>query len=230
MIKFKTKSGQWEITNPTIGQYYKMQDWLILSDKTDVQVKLVSILSGAPEEDLRSMDTDSFIKIWNQTALGPLNSLADKSFQKEIEIDDTKYGFITMSKLTVGELADMDVLKNHEQVSKQLHKMMAIMYRPLNADGTVSEYTSDNFDERAELFLNKMPISYVTTAIDFFFHITRVCLNNMLDSLIPMMTGMMQDLTESQQEDVISKLQETGINLSTFLPEMTSSEQTVVQN
>jgi len=169
MIKFKTKSGQWEITNPTIGQYYKMQDWLILSDKTDVQVKLVSILSGAPEEDLRSMDTDSFIKVWNQTALGPLNSLADKSFQKEIEIDDTKYGFITMSKLTVGELADMDVLKNHEQVSKQLHKMMAIMYRPLNADGTVSEYTSDNFDERAELFLNKMPISYVTTAIDFFF-------------------------------------------------------------
>ena len=47
MIKFKTKSGQKTIETPMIGQYYAIQDWLILTDQTGAQLELISILSGA---------------------------------------------------------------------------------------------------------------------------------------------------------------------------------------
>lgn len=230
MIKFSTKSGNWEIKTPTIEKYYGIQEWLILSDQTDIKVRLISILSGAPEDELRDMDADKFNDVWDRTSDGPLSALTDTGFKKEVEIDGTKYGFINLSKLTVGELADMDTLKSHPQVSRQLHKMMAILYRPLNEDGTIKQYDDEGFDERAELFLKKMEISHVTTAIDFFFHITRISLNSMMDSLIPMIQEMLMNLTSQEMEDVTKRLQEDGVTLSTFLPETTYLKQTSALN
>jgi hypothetical protein len=122
----------------------------------------------------------------------------------------------------------MDTLKAHPQVDRQLHKMMAILYRPLTGD-SIEPHGADGFAERAELFLEKMPISHVVAAIDFFFHITKVCLDNMQDSLTLLMTEMMKDLTETQMNELTLKLQEDGVDYSFFLPTTTSSRPTSAQ-
>ena len=220
MIKFNTASGSWKIDSPTIEVYYKIQNWLALSDEANAKVRLISLLSLAPEDEVRNMREDKFIKLWNEVAQGPLSAINVTQFQKTIEISGIKYGFINLSILTIGELADLDTLKNHPQVSQQLHKMMAVLYRPLNADGTVSAYTTEGYDERAELFLTNLQISNVMAAIDFFFHITKISLDSMMDSLVPTMKSLMNDLTPEEASLVTKKLQEDGINLSTFLPEM----------
>jgi hypothetical protein len=58
-------------------------------------------------------------------------------------------------------------------------------------------------------------------AIDFFFHITKISLSNMLDSLVPTMTSLMNEMTLEEKNQITKKLLEDGINLSTFLPEIT---------
>ena len=230
MIKFKTKSGSWIIEIPTIQKYYDIQEWVLLSSQTDCQLKLISILSGAPEEELRDMDSTAFIKVWNAAAAGPLGSLMDTQFQKTITLNGVEYGFLNIGKLSIGELADMDTLRNHPQMDRQLHKMMAILYRPVTETGETEPHSAEGFMERAELFLNELPISNVVAAIDFFFHIIKVSLNSMMDSLVPAMNEMIKDLTEEEMNAVTLKLQENGVDYSSFLPETISLKQTTAQD
>jgi hypothetical protein len=221
MIKFKTPGGQWSIDTPTIDKYYQIQELIILSDQPNTQVELISILSGAPIQEVRAIAESEFIQIWNKAALGPLSSLTQTKFENRITVDGKEYAFLNIAKLTIGELADMDTLKHNPQIDRQLHKMMAILYRPVIGD-EIEPHSADGFAERAELFLTKMPISNVVAAIDFFFHITKVSLSNTMDSLVPLMMEMMQDLTETQMNELTLKLQEDGVDLSSFLPETTS--------
>jgi len=229
MIKFKTKSGQKTIETPTIGQYYAIQDWLILTDQTGAQLELISILSGASKEELKELDAVTFTRLWTQCAEGPLSALVSTSFESTLSIDGVQYGFIDLAKLTIGELADMDTLKAHPQVDKQLHKMMAILYRELDENGIPVGYTIDGFNRRAELFLNRMKISHVIAAIDFFFHITKVCLKDMMASLELTMQQTLMDLTSEEMNDLTLKLQGDGIDLSSFLPATTSLSSTTAQ-
>jgi hypothetical protein len=225
MIKFKTPSGKWTVEIPTIQKYYEIQEWIALSDQTDIQIKLISVLSGAPEAEVRELESSEFIRIWNLAIVGPLSSLTETRFESRVMIEGVEYGFINIAKLSIGELADMDTLKAHPQVDRQLHKMMAVLYRPVVLD-VVEAYSSDGFTERAETFLHKMPVSNVIAAIDFFFHITKVCLNNMMDSLVPTMTAVLTELTEEEMNAVTLRLQEDGVDYSFFLPETTSLKQT----
>jgi hypothetical protein len=229
MIKFKTGSGQWSIDTPTIEEYYQIQELIILSDQPNTQVELISILSGAPVSEIRAMEESEFTKLWNKAALGPLSSLTQTKFETRITVDGEEYGFINLARLTIGELADMDTLKNNPQIDRQLHKMMAILYRPITEDG-IEPHSADGFSERAELFLRRMPISNVVAAIDFFFHITKVSLNNTMDSLVPLMMEMIEELTETQMKELTLKLQEDGVDLSSFLPTTTSLKQISAQD
>lgn len=221
MIKFSTKSGKWLIDSPTIESYYHIQNWLSLAEKTEAKIRIITLLSKAPEDEVKDMESEEFHKLWNDVELGPLSAINVTKFEKEIKIEGVRYAFVNLNNLTIGELADLDTLKNHPQVSQQLHKMVAVLYRPVGKDGKITAHTSDGYEERAEIFLKHLKISNVMAAIDFFFHITKTCLNNTLDSLIPTMTNLLQDLTPEERNQVSKKLQEGGINLSTFLPEMT---------
>lgn len=221
MIKFSTQSGKWSIDSPTIEAYYQIQNWLALAEQTEAKVRIITLLSGAPQEEVKAMMGDAFDKLWNEVAEGPLSAININEFQKEIVVEKVKYGFIDLTALTIGELADLDTLKNHPQVSQQLHNMMAVLYRPIGKDGKLAPYNIEGYNERAEIFLKHLKISNVMAAIDFFFHITKISYDNMLDSLIPTLTSLMNEMTLEEKNLITKKLQEDGINLSTFLPEIT---------
>jgi hypothetical protein len=221
MINFSTQKGKWSIDSPTIEAYYQIQNWLALAEQTEAKVRIITLLSRAPQEEIKSMMSEDFNKLWQEVAEGPLSAINVTQFQKEIVIEKIKYGFIDLTALTIGELADLDTLKNHPQVSQQLHNMMAVLYRPIGKDGKVVQYTTEGYNERAELFLKHLKISNVMAAIDFFFHITKISSDNILDSLIPTLTSLMNEMTLEEKNLITKKLQEDGINLSTFLPEMT---------
>jgi hypothetical protein len=221
MIKFTTKSGKWSIDSPTIEAYYKIQNWLALTEKTDAKIRVITLLSLAPEEEVKTMNSQDFLKLWEEVELGPLSAINITKFEKEIVIEKVKYGFVDLNNLTIGELADLDTLKNHPQVSQQLHKMIAVLYRPIGKDGKVIAHSPEGYEERAELFLKHLKISNVMAAIDFFFHITKISLSNILDSLMPTIQNLMTDLSPEELNQITKKLQEDGINLSTFWPETT---------
>jgi hypothetical protein len=226
MIKFKTRSGDWTLGDCTIQKYYLIQEWLTLSDQKDPQIRMISILSGAPEEEIREISGPDFERLWSKAAFGPLSALTDTRFQNEIEVDGQRFHFINLRALSIGELADMDTLKAHPQVDKQLHKMMAILYRPMGTNGKIIPHTSEGFEERAQFFLEKMSVAPIVAAIDFFFHITKASLSNMMDSLESMMQEIPEMLTPHQMSDLTKKLQEDGVDSSMFLPGTTSLKRT----
>lgn len=235
MIKFKTKSGQWQIGDLTIETYYRIQSLITLIDLSEVQVQVVSILSGAPESEIREMDASQFEKLWYQIEVGPLNAATDEGFKRVIEVDGRRYGFIHLYKLTIGELADLDTIRSHPHSEKQLHKIMAILFRPiLSEEGgkyEIEPHETQGFAERADLFLTKLPVLHVLGAIDFFFHITKASLNNTLDSLTKTIMEIMKDQTlPTETIDAILKLHEVGVNSSTSLPTTISSKSNLVQN
>ena len=228
MVKFKTKNGNWRIDSPTIDEYYRIQNLLALAELDEVKLRIVVALSSAPEEEVRSMSAESFDELWSSLEQGPLSASSQDSFKRIIDLDGKKYGFINIADLSIGELADLDTIKNHPQSEKQLHRMMAILYRPLvSGDETkyeIEPHGSDGYVERADLFLEEMKIRDVLAPIDFFFHITRVCLRSMMDSLTIEMTEWTTQLKNLPKEtiDQISRLQEDGQTSSTFLQTTTS--------
>jgi hypothetical protein len=213
MIKFKARGREYEIVGATIQDYYAIEDYLILSDRADSKMKIISQLSGATEGAVRELSMEELDRVWKLVENGPL-SVNNTEFQREIEIDGTVYGFINLSKLTVGEMADMDTLRNHPNMSKQLHKMMAVLWRPVK-DGAIEPYTTEGFEERAQEFLNKMPISSVLRSISFFFHIARVSLESMMDSLVE--ETKMENLQERKRKENerTSRSREAGHSSST---------------
>lgn len=229
MVYFKTKNGKWSIDSPTIERYYRIQNLLALAELDEVKVRLVCELSDAPEEEVRAIDAESFALLWAAIEMGPLSMTDAGPFNRVIEVEGQRFGFIDLAELTIGELADMDTIKNHPQSGQQLHKMMAILYRPIvhEEDGlySIEPHGVKGYEERVELFLKSLPISRVLSAIDFFFHITKVCLRSTMDSLTNEMRWMTSEIRKNPKEtiDQTSRQQGSGQACSTFLQETTSS-------
>jgi plasmid maintenance system antidote protein VapI len=228
MIKFKTNSGSWKIETPTIERYYQIQSLLALAELNEVQIRIVVALSGAPESEVRSMPTDKFESLWSDIEQGPLAARTDEAFQRIIQIDGQEYGFINVAHLTIGELADLDTIKNHPQSEKQLHRLMAVLYRPIVSKGEkgyeIEPHGSDGYSDRAQLFLEKMEVFHVLAAIDFFFHITKASLSSTMDSLRQTIQETREEMETLSPETIarISKLQEAGQNSSISLQTTTS--------
>jgi hypothetical protein len=218
MIKFKIEGREFSILEPMIKDYYLIEDLLALTDRIDTKMKLISQLSGASETMVRKMSAEDLDSLWNKVAAGPLNAAAGK-FESVIQINGKEYGFLSVGKLTVGEMADMDTLRNHPNMSKQLHKMMAVLWRPVVSKEPkleIEEHSSDGFEDRAEEFLNNMQIQTVLRSINFFFHIAKASFENMMDSLAVELTmeEKMKNLQKEAKEKT-KKSQGNGLNFFT---------------
>lgn len=232
MIKFRVAGKAYTITEPTIEKYYQIQDLLLVSDLIDTRVKIISILSGASEENLRAWSNEELEKVWTEATYGPLANSAG-SFEKTIKLGDQEFGFIDITKLTVGEMADMDTIRNHPQMDKQLHKMMAILWRPViekEPKLKIADHETEGFEERAQLFLEQMPIGDVLKSISFFFHIAKTSLESTMDSLVETLMEKPKMTNRKTAVARIFKSQDNGLSSSTSLPEINSSMSTEPQN
>ena len=185
MIEFQINKEVFIIDRVTIRQYYDIYTQMVHVTPT-TQLEIVSQLSGCPVATLKQLEQLNFAQIWSELVNGPLDLNDTKQFHKYIEHKGKLYGFLDIKKLSIGEVADMDVLSKDPRKDQQLHKMMAILYRPavnITDEWIVTEdYKADTVEERAELFLD-LPIEYVYGALNFFLLIRKYSLETMLDSL-----------------------------------------------
>jgi len=170
------------------------------------------------------------LALWQSVVEGPLNHSDNNPLYKHIILNEKLYGFMEFSKMSIGEFADMEVLKQDPKKQSKLHIMMAILYRPaiqISGDWIVTDpYDGDTVMERAEIFLN-MPLKYVYGALSFFLQVQKILLNNTLDSLISEMEREKDKMTKEQKElmditiHLIYELQEAGQTPSTSWQTMT---------
>jgi hypothetical protein len=240
MIEFSINGQDYKVTNVTISQFYKIQHLLIV-EGADAKLQIVSYLSDCPVKELKTLEQFQFMQLFNSIAEGPLNTEADKKLYKHIGLNGKAYGLLDFSKITIGEFADMDVLKADPMKEQKLHTMMAILYRPAiviseSADWIAIEpYDSDTIETRATEFLD-LPMKYVYSALSFFLLMPKYLLNDIVDSQMQEMTNQIlkekdpkMKLALQTASQLIFELQEDGTTPSILSLETIYSKLTKLQ-
>ena len=180
MIKFKIDDKEYnvpEVMNiENYSKIYKIKD--LFSDDY-FTAKLVSIVSGAPVEDLLEGDYEQV----NYIAAYILTQLPKDSpkFKDRFELDGVHYGFQSNWRdITYAEFVDMDTIstKKHDEMLNMLHILAAVMYRPITEersehDFDIEKYNVKTMVKRSELFKKKLDVRYVLGAQTFFTNFAR---------------------------------------------------------
>ena len=137
-------------------------------ESTESIVEKISILADEDPELIKKIDLKSYKKI--SEALNWIHTLPEEKECSEIIIDENKYNLIRLSSLSLGSW--MDIEHYGKDPVNNLHKLMAIFYRP---EGE-AEYDSETAIKRAELFLDKMSVNDAYGTLVFFSLIEKKCL------------------------------------------------------
>jgi hypothetical protein len=214
------------IKSISIRKFIEISD--LIKDETSIhdRMKVFQIVTGCDMEEIRIIPAEILDTMWNEFVHNCFD-LGDGSVDNIITIDGKSYGLINVKGLTVGEMADIDVLKNHPVLNFNLHKIMAILYRPLisKLPFKIEPYSSETFEERAELFAEKMPVKVALNTAVFFL--------NILGNL----KGAIKDFSEKPKAEkkkkilsvLTSVVLEVGIRLFTSLRKTTSSKSKKLQ-
>lgn len=170
----------------TIGQYQEIAS-LDVENQTDKMIEIVSILTNEDSMNTRKMDLTSLNRIIQHLAWS--NKLPDDAVYKPIiVIDGFEYGFISrLTDLSVGEWIDLEHYL--ADLNNNLHRIFAILYRPLvtafnDSDRILENYDSAMLESRAQLFSDKVMITDVYGAFVFFSIIVKESMLTIQDYLI----------------------------------------------
>lgn len=148
------------------------------SKRTDLEksITISAIMLEMEEDEVKGLSVSVLTKI-TEDAINITTSTASTDYNLEdyrvIKFKDVKYAV----EPTIGDMetgAFVDLIELARTPADNLHKIMAILYRPLlNSNGVlyeVSPYSSEksiNVAARGELFLNGMPYSFVKAIVNF---------------------------------------------------------------
>lgn len=137
---------------------------------------ILSAISGVSEDEIRFLDIDDSTRVANRLikSMSSFDKIdADIEDYRIVEVDGTEYGLVpNFDKIETGAYIDLlDLLK---QDSLTLHKIMAILYRPVitKAYGlyTIERYSTEGAgvtETRAALFAKHLPYKVVVAVVNF---------------------------------------------------------------
>ena len=188
----QTKPATFEI----LGVTYKLADYLTLGqwqalakigglERSKDRFEWISLISGCPTKILRKLDRHLFEKLFTLSA-HLLDPPSKEDFYPVIKVGGQDFGIININKLTGGEFADLDLLITDPDRDQLLHKILAILYRPLlgkkGATLLIESYDNEASAERAHLF-KECPFHQVYSCANFFFEFAQVSMDRTLNSL-----------------------------------------------
>ena len=156
----------------TLSMYQQIMLNPELYDNNSLQV--MSLYTGIPTNELKDLKSDEIqvidYLISQRIKIKDTNELALTFIYNNVE-----YGLENdWSKLSWGAWMDFEVYST-ENIYSNLHKIMAILYRPLIKKGTfnvkkykIVPYKSEEIEDRAEI-MKDVPLSYWLGAAQFFF-------------------------------------------------------------
>jgi hypothetical protein len=170
----------------TLEVYQKYMNNSELYEKDTIL--FMSLLSGIPVNDLKNCSTDE-IEILDFFLKTRIKIPEKQELILTFDYDGVSYGLENdWSKLAFGAWIDFEVY-SAQDIYENLHKIMAILYRPIIKKGTfnvkkykIVPYKSEEIEDRAEIMKN-VPVSYWLGAAQFFFSIASISIKNMVVSL-----------------------------------------------
>jgi hypothetical protein len=186
----------------TLGQYQKYLK--IQENNTDdmfLASKMLEIFCGIKMTDTLKMkfaDVDSICSII-------VDLLEQKpNLVRKFRLNGKQYGFIPkLDDISLGEYVDLDAFLGDWE---NMHRAMAVLYRPIEAEYgdkySIVDYTPDD----AEI-MREMPLDAVISSIIFFYHLG-----------IDLSQAMMNYLKEEQESNLVQYLssEQNGVGINQF--------------
>ena len=134
-----------------------------------VLINRLSILCDCDSEQIRALPIAEFNKLVEQMTF--LNEPIKNEVKLKIEIGGKSYGLIPdLNFISAGEFIDIENFKSDSEAN--IHLICAVLWRPIVKEDDlgylIQNHQSRGFIQRAELFLNKLPITMVWGGLLFF--------------------------------------------------------------
>lgn len=156
-MKLTIPDGWHEVS---IGKYQELIN--VTGSEIEQLRDVIFILTG---EDIDKIPVSEVNKI--TSCLAWMNTLPDeKALKQSVSIDGVEYVLMErFESITLGEWMDLEELAKDK--ANNLHKIFAILYRPL-VDNQFEPYDSMTMLQRAAIFEEKLMLADAYTAIVFF--------------------------------------------------------------
>jgi len=179
-----------KITLPEYISVDESQELANLEHLTELRkvIKVISVLGNIDEDEILKWDSDSVKQIY-------IDLMKAMDFKEEFhpifEYEGKLYGYANINKMTLGEYNDLERLA--KEPTKNLHEIMAILYRPIKKhrfnslpfklihkvrvfvekmDNIFSHYTLKKYNSEDRLatadVMKKLPAGFALGALAFF--------------------------------------------------------------
>jgi hypothetical protein len=145
---------------------YQMVEYTSLSeDMPDSlrQLHAISIFCQITMDEVRQMP----LSVLNKTIVILSKWINDKpKFHQSFEFNGVKYGFIpNLDTLPIGEYIDIE---NYCKETKDLYKVMSVLYRPITIEGQGKRYDIENYKGEVNDSFKEMPSEVALGSMLFF--------------------------------------------------------------
>jgi hypothetical protein len=161
-LKYKT----WDdISLQTFKELKSVQS----DNELTIIINRLSILCDCDPEEIRKLPIKDFNNLTSQMSF--LNEDIKNEIKLKIDIDGQAYGMIPdLNFISTGEFVDIENFKQDSEAN--IHLICAVLWRPILKEDEngylIQNHHSRGFKQRAELFLNKLPITMVWGGLLFF--------------------------------------------------------------
>ena len=171
--------------------------------------KTISIFCGISMKDVLTIDAQEAQEIALEI-YAVLNQKAE--FVDRFELNGVKYGFIpNLEDLSLGEYIDLETYLKDQ---KNLHKVAAVMYRPITKQyKELYDIESYNSDLKAQEVMKRAPIGIISQAVVFFYNIA----NELLADSPRYLEREAKEAQETIQQQVNLLKNTDGLTQSTYL-------------
>lgn len=198
------------INDITVGEYLKFIE--VNKEDADEEFlihKTISIFCDIPMKDVLTIDAkqaqDIALEIY-----AVLNQKAE--FVDKFELNGIQYGFIpNLEDLSLGEYIDLETYLKDQ---KNLHKVAAVMYRPIIKQYS-DLYDIENYSAslKSQNDMKDAPIGIISQAVVFFYNIV----NELLRDFPHYLENQAKEVQETIQQEVNSHRNTVGLTQSTYL-------------
>jgi len=170
------------IEEPTLDMWSKLISVKDFDSEFELALRLLQMATGLEYDELRKASSRSVYGAAD--GLIDYYTTQDNKFVESFTFNDKKYKFVELGNLSFGEFVDIDdqMTKPEVERMKNLHLLMALLYREIDDDGNFMDYDTKRITGTAEEF-RQLPIKYLNGALFFFYVIELILQKNIQFSL-----------------------------------------------
>jgi len=175
-----------ELSDITLEQVQKV---LLIDENPEIDlfpkvVHSVAIMTGRTPHEIGQVIYADLEQIYTKI-FSMINGQSTAPLHQKVKYLGREYGFIPdVRDMETGAFVDIDEMAKPNKYAENLHKLMAVLYRPIEAEfgnyyrlkSYVNEHPKER-EERQAIFLKHMTLDVVRGATGFFLLVTHRCLN-----------------------------------------------------